>query len=143
MGQRIKGQEVETSLVLSGNVIALTAARSMDVTFKLEKKEEGYLGETTQRYDTIFNGVEGKISYHFDNATPLAFILAIVDKAQRRTPGAIANVKCVMNFPDGSRARITIPNVEFGPMPLSFGARADYGTFEVDFSASKAVGVAI
>ncbi len=58
MAQRIKGQEIEVRLIVDGVLQStLTDIRSFEVTPKLEKLEEQYLGETTMRYDEIFNGL--------------------------------------------------------------------------------------
>ena len=140
MAQRVKGQEVETIILIdSVPQDSLSYARSIEMTFKTEIKEEGYLGETTQRYDTIFNGLSGKVTYHYDSPDIFNLITAVVDKAKRRTPGTRINVKATINFPSGRRARVVIKDVEFGPLPVSFGGRADYGELQVDFAASDAV----
>jgi hypothetical protein len=62
----------------------------------------------------------------------------IVDKARRRTPGTKINVKATLNFPNGERPRVVIPDVEFGELPLNFGSRSDYGAVTLDFEASEA-----
>ena len=65
MAQRIKGQETEISMVVDGVVMsATTTIRTLEIAAKTEIKEEGYLGETTNRYDEIFNGVRGHIDRH-------------------------------------------------------------------------------
>lgn len=113
-------------------------ARSLEFTFKTERKEEGYLSETTQRYDTIFNGVEGKTQHHFDRPEPFNIIRAIIDKARRRTPGTQFNLRATLNFPNGQKARLVFRDVEFGPLPISFSSRSDYGSFSLDFACSEA-----
>ncbi len=137
MGQRIKGQEVELLLVVNGNPKSnLTSVRSFEVTLNTEILSEGYLGETTERKDSIFKGLSGKMSLHIDSQEILKVFQAIVDKARRRTPGTKINVKATLNFPNGQRPRVLISDVEFGPMPLSFGSRQDYGSVDLNFEAS-------
>lgn len=139
MAQRIKGQEVEVVILQDGlPQDNLTFARSIELTFKTDMLQEGYLGETTDRYDTIFKGVSGRLEFHFDSATPVAIVNSIVDKARRRVPGTRFNIKAVLNFPSGRRARVVVRDVEFGELPIKFGGRADYGTFNLDFGASEA-----
>ncbi len=116
----------------------LTFGQSFEATFKTETLQEGYLGETTDRYDTIYKGINGKIKYHYDNPAFLNLTLAIINKARRRTPGTRFNLKAVMSFPSGTRARIIVRDCEFGPLPIGFGSRSDFGTYDLDFSASDA-----
>ena len=139
MAQRIKGQEVELVMLQDGSPQDnLTFGQSLEFTFKTETLQEGYLGETTDRYDTIFKGINGKIKFHYDNPTFLRIINDIIAKARRRTPGTRFNVKSTMNFPSGTRARVIIRDIEFGNLPVGFASRSDYGTFDLDFSASDA-----
>lgn len=136
--QRIKGQEVEV-LISVGNVpqTTITDIRSFELTFQLEKKSEGYLGETSNRKDEVFNGIQGKIELHYENEDVLNLVKAIVDRAQRRTPGTKINIKATLNFPNGDRPRILLSDVSFGEIPMSFGSRTDYGTMSLDFEGTE------
>ena len=139
MAQRIKGQEVEVLIIARGVVQTnLTAVKSFSFTFQQEIKSEGYLGETTNRKDSIFNGIAGEMEYNFTDKAIFDLIGTITDKAQRRTAGIVINVKATMNFPDGTRARVIIPDVEFGELPVNFGSRSDYGAVRMPFEASNA-----
>lgn len=135
--QRIKGQETEVLLVVDGVVQdTVTDVRSFEVASKMEIKEEGYLGEKTNRYDDVFNGIRGRIEFHFENSDVFDLIKSVVDRAKRRTPGTQINIKTTLNFPNGDRPRVLVSDCYFGEMPISFGGRADYGTFGLDFAAS-------
>ena len=137
-GQRIKGQEVEFLVIQDGVPLSnVTAVKSLEISFQQEIKSEGYLGETADRKDMIFNGVRGRAEVHFSDSATLNLTKAIVDKAQRRTPGVQFNVKATLNFPSGVRKRVVIPNVEFGEIPLNFGSRSDYGTQTFEFEGSS------
>lgn len=134
--QRIKGQEVEVLLLVDGKVQdTITDVRSFEVAAKLEIKEEGYLGEKTNRYDEIFNGVRGRVEFHFENADVFKLLKSIIDRAKRRTPGTQINVKATLNFPNGERPRVVISNVFFGEIPINFAGRGDYGTLGLEFQA--------
>jgi len=134
---RIKGQEVEVMLIVDGEVAdTVTDVRSFEVAAKLELKEEGYLGEKTNRYDEIFNGVRGRMELHFENQDVFDVMQSIIDRAKRREPGTKINIKSTLNFPNGDRPRILIQDAFFGEMPFNFGSRGDYGTVGVEFSAS-------
>lgn len=139
MAQRIKGQEIEVLLILNGVVQkTITDVRNFEMGWLTEILKEGYLGETTDRYDSVFHGIKGKMDFHFENSDIFSLIQSLVDKAQRRTPGTKVNIKATLNFPNGQRVRIIVPNAEFGEFPMSFGGRADYGSITVDFNASQA-----
>jgi hypothetical protein len=139
MSQRIKGQEVEVMLVVdSAPQDTITDVRSFELAFQTEILREGYLGETTDRRDSIFKGVRGRMELHIENADIFKLFTSIIDKARRRTPGTKINVKATLNFPNGERPRVVIPDVEFGELPLNFGSRSDYGAVTLDFEASEA-----
>jgi len=139
MGQRIKGQEVEVLIISDGRPRAsLFAIRSFEITLQHEIMSEGYLGETTNRRDAIFNGVQGRMEAHVESREFLDFFFEVVNKARRRTPGSQINIKATLNFPNGDRPRILIPAVEFGSLPLNFGSRSDYGSVSLDFEGATA-----
>lgn len=121
---------------------SLSFGRSIEMSFKTELIQEGYLGKKTDNYDTIFKGISGRIEFHFADSGPVTVIQAIVDKAKRRTPGTRFNIKFKMNFPSGKRALIIIQDCEFGELPLNFGSRADYGVFNLEFGAEDAKAIA-
>jgi hypothetical protein len=143
MADRIKGQDVEI-MIVADNVAqsTITDIRSFEVESQMEILREGYLGETTQRRDDIFNGVRGKMELHFENKDVFDLIQTITDRARRRTPGTIVNIKATLRFPNGQRPRVLIPNVFFGPIPMNFGSRSDYGTVTLDFESSDVTVIA-
>lgn len=135
--QRIKGQEVEVILVVDGTPQAnITDVRSFEIAAKLELKEEGYLGEKTNRYDEIFNGIRGRIELHFENQDVFDLMKSVADRAKRRTPGTQINIKATLNFPNGQRPRVIIPDCFFGEIPINFASRSDYGTVGLEFNAA-------
>ena len=139
MSQRIKGQEVEIVVLVNGQPSDnLTFARNIEFTYKTEILQEGYLGETTDRYDAVFKGISGNLEFHFNDAAPFALISELVNKARRRLAGTRINIKTTMNFPSGRRVRVIIRDAEFGELPINFGSRSDYGTFKLTFGASDA-----
>lgn len=135
--QRIKGQEVEVLLIVDGSIQdTITDVRSFEVAAKLEIQEEGYLGEKTNRYDEIFNGMRGRMELHFENQDVFNLMGSIVDRAKRRTPGTQVNIKATLNFPNGQRPRFLIPDASFGEVPFNWGSRSDYGVMSLEFQAS-------
>lgn len=139
MSQRIKGQEVSISVITNGQPVdSLETAKSLDFTFKLEILQEGYLGETTDRYDSVYKGVSGNVEFHYSNAAPLNLAVGLIQKARRREANTKVNIKATLAFPSGRRARIIFRDVEFGELPFGFSSRSDYGTFKVSFACSEA-----
>lgn len=138
MGRRLKGQEVEMSMVINGTPIAaITAIKSFEAEFQQDILSEEYLGETAPRKDAIFMGVSGKFEAHIDNSESLEVINAIVDKARRRTPGVEINVQVSLNIDQTRKRRILFPNVEFGAIPLAAGGRSEYVTLNFEFESSS------
>lgn len=136
--QRIKGQEVEVLMVVDGVVQnTITDVRSFEISVQTEILREGYLGEKTDRRDEKFNGVTGRIELHYENKDVFDLIQSIVNRATRQSPGTKVNVKATLNFPNGERTRVLIPDVYFGEFPLNFGGRGEYGTLGVSFEASN------
>lgn len=137
MAQRIKGQEVFVQVVQDGVPVAsLTDIRNFEITPKLEKLEEQYLGETTKRYDEIFNGVDFKFDLHFEDAGVVAFVEAVKARAQRQTPGVKFNIQATLAFTNGTRPRIILSDCYFSDLPISFGGRSEYGQFTVSGSCA-------
>lgn len=140
MAQRIKGQEVSITIVADSQPLTtITDVRSFEMSWQLEVLKEGYLGETSDRRDSIFRGIKGKLDLHIENADIFNLIQALLDKAQRRTPGVVINIKATLAFPNGNRPKVVVQDAEFGELPLSFGSRADYGTVSLDFEAQQAL----
>jgi hypothetical protein len=141
---RCKGQEVELILMVDGSPMQnFSFIRSTEMTWKTELIQEGYLNETTDRYDTIFKGIGGKAQMHFDSPDFLNLVRWVVEKAQNRVPGTRFNIKQTINFPSGRRARVLVPEISFGPMPMDFSSRAAYGGFSVDYGASNAYALVV
>jgi len=135
--QRIKGQETEVLIVSKGQALdSITDVRSFEVTVKTDIIEQGYLGEKTNRYDEIFNGVSGRMDLHFENQSIFDLFADVVNRAKRKEPDTRINIKTTLNYPNGQRPRVQINDCFFGSFPISFGSRADYGSVTVEFAAS-------
>jgi hypothetical protein len=130
---RIKGQDVQVQLTANGVPYTTLLARSLEVTLQQEIKSEGYLNETTNRKDSVFNGVAGKIELHFSSSDVFKLFQTITDSARRKLPGAKVNVTATLNFPNGDTPKAVFPDVKFGEIPIGFGSRGDYGTVTLSF----------
>lgn len=134
---RLRGQEVEVRILLNGNPEAsITAIASFEETFKLEKKEDGFLGEPTNRYDHIFNGIDGKLEFQVNTNDWVTFQKAIKLQAQRKQPGTVINMVRTDYYANGQTTVITYGDCKFGPQPTSVAGRGEFVKVSVDFSAS-------
>lgn len=136
MAQRAKGNEVELVIVRDGQPVrSITAIQSFEMTPMLETLSEGYLGETTERKDEIYKGVQGRFECHLETADVFELEAAVVDRATRRTPGTVINIKATIRFPNGDRARVLIPNIFIGQPALRVASRQDYLAKSIEFVA--------
>lgn len=138
--QRIKGQEVTASITVDGVPQTwVSLARSIELTPRFDKLEEGYLGEFQMRFDEVFQGVDFTMEVNFADAGVVDFMLKVKDRAQRRTPGVTVNIAATLRFPSGETTTVTLKDCYFGNMPIAFGSRTDYGTFSIEGSAADIV----
>jgi hypothetical protein len=137
--QRLLGQQVSVVVIQDSTPIEeINCIRSFSFTYELEMKDEGYLGETTNRKDSVFKGIKMDMEVHTNNHRIFRLIQTAVDKARRRTPGVRLNIKCSLTWSNGDVARVTFPDVEFGDFPVSVGSRTDYVTVKIDAACSEA-----
>jgi len=137
MAQRLKGQETTIFVMKDGvNVTTLTDIRNFTMTPNFDKLEEGYLGETTQRYDEIFKGCNFDFECHLEEAGFTDFIVAVKERATRRTPGTVINISCSLSFANGQRRRIILRDCFFADIPFNVGSRSDYASIKLSGSAS-------
>lgn len=135
---RLRGQEVEVRIFTDGVLEdTLTLQSSFEETFKLEKKEDGFLGETSNRYDHIFNGIDGKVELQVNSADWMRFQNAIKAQAQRRTPATQINMVRTDFYASGQTAIITYSDCKFGPSPTSVAGRGEFVKVSLDFSCSE------
>lgn len=135
---RIMGKSVQIRLTRSGTLLkSITATKNFTFEPRQRIVTEGYLGETAQRQDEIFDEVGGSFTIVPEGAEVLDLQQMIVDRATRR----IANdekVSCTfrISFPDGTINRITIPDMKFDPIPFTVGGRDAYVEMSFTFKAA-------
>lgn len=139
MAQRIKGQEVTVAFTTpEGDFVDFTDVLSGSFTVENEILEESYLGETSNRYDDIYNGISGSVELHLQNNQFVTFINLVQDRSERRQPAAGQfNVSFTMAFPNGNRARIVCEDVSWGAIPVGIDGRSDYVKFSLEFKCSR------
>lgn len=136
--QRIAGQDTEVTVVVAGTPITtIRAFKSFDITWKMTIKSEEYIGETSPRKDDFFEGLSGKIELDMEDTDVLTLIQTIQTRAQNRAISTKIGIKSTLQFPDGDRAIINVPDAFFGDIPVSFGSRTDYGKVTLSWEASN------
>lgn len=139
MAQRIKGQEVTLNITdPDGGDEPLGDVTSFEAELDIEILTEGYLGETSNRYDDIFHGVSGKVELHLETVRLFRFSELVEARAKRRSPASGKfNAQATFQFPNGEQARISFEDIFFGAIPISTPARGDYVTVTVQWKCSN------
>lgn len=136
--QRIAGQDTEVTVVVDGTpIVTIRAIKSFDITWKMSIKSEEYIGETSPRKDDFFEGLSGKIELDLEDTDALTLIQTIQARAQNRAISTKIGVKSTLQFPNGDRAIVNIPNTFYSDIPLSFGSRTDYGKLTLSWEAEN------
>lgn len=135
---RLKGQEISVRVVDAGQVVdSIDSVSSFNEEVKLELKEDGFLGETANRFDETMNGFGGDFEFQVHNARWVAFQRTIIDKAQRRAPGRIFNVVRTDFYPNGDSVVYTYIDVHWTSMPTSIAAKGEFVKVKATFSCSE------
>jgi hypothetical protein len=135
---RLSGQDTTVYLTISNEPQnEITAISTFTVTWKFKTTSEGYVGETTPRKDDFFEGLSGSLEFHGESAQGLAFIQAAQARAQNRGVSIKIGVKTTLQFPDGERAIINVPNMAFGDIQMQTPNRTDYVKFTVNWEAEN------
>jgi hypothetical protein len=137
MGQRIKGQEVVLDMISpNGRESELGDVVSASITYQLDILKQRLLGETTDRKDDIFRGLEGEMEIQLENRDALRFIDRVKDRATRRTPASERfAITMTFNFPEGGSARIQLSPIYFGNIPLNVSGGDEYVTMSLTFES--------
>lgn len=146
--QRAKGEDVVISLfqLSNGNkskIQDIVDIKNYEITFNLELLKEGYLGQSTDRLDDIYRGVTGSLEFHFSDAGALKLIQSAVARARRRAgsqqgPLMSFSHQATLYLPDGTRAIISVPEMFFGPIPLTSGGREQFLGVKLDWAGEDA-----
>jgi hypothetical protein len=125
---RLRGQEV-TLRIAQGNIVqtAITAFKSFNVQYDTSIIEQGYLGETQNRFDDIIKGCSGAFAVDAEGPEVLVLNDFVAQRAQRRqNPNVQVNITGAFSFPDGRTPRLLIKDIKFDPMNVQIGARDQY-----------------
>ena len=135
---RARGADSELLLLVNGApIVNFTNFKDLSITFEIDKTEEQYLGEAASRYDDLFKGISLSMTFHIDSPDAFAAMDRIIERASRRDPTAVFNLKTSVNFPGRGRVRYIFTNLFFGSLPLNIGSRADYMSLKLEASCSE------
>lgn len=138
MDQRLKGQEISVRIIQDAAVVReIDSVSTLNEQTMLELKEAGYLGELVNRFDEILNGFGGDMELAVTRANWVLLELAIIDRAQRKTPNVIFNVVVTELYPNGESTVKTYLDVKWGELPKSVASRGDYVKPKLQFKCSE------
>jgi hypothetical protein len=135
---RILGQECAIIILQDGDILAkIDTISSAEIEFEMELIEEGYLGEKSNRVDSVFNTMRVKIEGRCNSQAYITLADSIVARAQRRD-GAPIRIDIVgsFRFDNGDFPSICIPDVHFQGIPFNIGARNEHVSFSLEGKAS-------
>ena len=128
MENRLIGREVTLRITRGGKMLSeITAFQSFTWQYDIEEKNEGYLGEDSDRPDSIYKMASGSFEIVPESPDVIDLQKFIADKAARRLANdEQISATCRSVFPDKRTRRVTFPDMQFGNLPTNTGGRADY-----------------
>jgi len=137
--QRAKGQEVSIAITVDGALqTQIDTIQSAEIEFEQELLEEGYLGETSDRVDSVFKLIRVNLTGHANSQAYLELADAIVARSQRRAGGLVrVDIIGSFAFPNGDFPSIVIPDVYFENLPFNIGGRNEFIEFTLAGKASN------
>ncbi len=125
--KRLLGQSAFINVVQDGVLSrSFKAVVSFEFTDQLEVIKEGYVGETTDRTDSVYGGTDFSMEAAMKGPDESALRVALIAKARRQAGAANrVDVSFTYAFPDGQSRNITLLNCDFGNIGWSVGGRAE------------------
>lgn len=125
--ERIKGQDTEIKVIKGGDIVrAITAVKDWEFTHNIDVTSQGYIGETTERKDSIYKGTAGKCTLDLTDKDAVGFLDDLVDRARRKVSYFKVNVLTTLNFPSGDTKRVIFQDVQFSSPNINAGSREGY-----------------
>lgn len=125
--KRLLGQESFINLIRDGSIDkSFKAVVNYEFTDQLEILDEGYVGETTNRKDSIYNGTDFSMEAAMKDEKELELRTALIAKARRQIGAANRiDISFTLAFPNGASRNVTLLDCEFGNIGWSIGGRAE------------------
>jgi hypothetical protein len=136
--QRAKGQDVVLSVLVDGALqVRIDTIQSAQLEYEMDILEEGYLGESSDRPDSIYKLTRVSLKGHCNSQAYFELADAIVNKARRRAGSPVRiDVVGTFYFPNGDAPTLILPDVHFGSIPLDIGGRDAYVEFSLEGKCS-------
>lgn len=138
--RRLKGQETRVQILENGEpLFAIDTIKQSNFDFNFEKLQEGYLGETFDRFDEVFNGLDVGLTVHMATADAIDLAFRIRDRAQNRIGGGLRiDLLTTLIFPGGDIRGMAARDIFFEPIPIQFNSRKEFVSLELKGSCSEA-----
>ena len=138
VAQRIKGQEVSLVILADDQPqTTIDTIQSAELEWEIELLEEGYLGETSNRVDSVYNVIRVMVEGHINNQSYLELADAIASRARNRVGGATRiDIVGSFAFPNGQFPSVVVSDVYFENIPFNIGARNEFVSFTLTGKAS-------
>ena len=136
--KRLKGQNTVISILKDGELQArIDSITSTEVTFEMEILTDDFLGDTSERYDTVYNGYSVSIEAQMSNAQIIDLSDSIVNRARNRTGGVSRiDVATTFFFDEGDVRTFSLIDLQFESIPFSSGGRKDFTTVKLSAKGS-------
>lgn len=135
---RLRGQETQLRITQGGVILrTLTLIENLTVTILAEILRKSYLGQTTEMKDDIYKGVKVEFGFDVTSSEPFVMVATLRDRMQRRTAqaGAQVNLRTTLNLANGTRPRLTIPDLKFQDPTFALQNRESYAGFRFQCEA--------
>lgn len=133
---RIKGQEIAIVATAGGNVVdSFDAIMNFNEEYQAEIKTQGYLGETNNRKDDVYNGEKFDMEVHLSTQNFYKFRDLVKARQTRQQPDLVFNISVQFQFPNGDSPVLTITDIKFGAMPTNVSGRTEYVKVKIDGEA--------
>lgn len=135
---RIRGSEVEVRITRANRVVAsVSAIRNFNFSVKVEPLADEYLGEKTERQDSVYKGVSGDFEFVPEGGDSFDLIDYMVLRAKRDPSVAedSINIAVRLAFADGTK-RVIIADATLSAPSLGVSGRSAYVTQKVSFAAA-------
>jgi hypothetical protein len=136
---RLRGQETFINLVVDGSIEQVWKAL-VDFTWTddIEVQDEEFLGETSNRYDSIYKGTSFKASCQMESKAEQTLRRKIIEKAARRSGSAARfDITYTAALPNGEQILVILKDVSFGQIETGTSSRSDYTTMSFEGSCSE------
>lgn len=134
---RIRGSEVEIRVTRGGRIVgSVSAVRNFNFNVKVEGLTDEYLGEKTERKDSVYKGCGGDFEFVPETGDAFDLIDYMVLRAKRdpSVQDDQINIAVRLAFPAGTK-RVVISDAVLSAPGISASGRSAYVNSKVTFDA--------